>query len=188
MDTYRFLDIRDLFNNRGTTYEDGMEQGMLTLATSSLPAEEIKFGRTIYYNQVPFIMFKTELYDNMVLESQEIIFNTQNIKRVHFLGCSSDGSFFEWISFLKDTEKKGTYRLALSEFVSNKPEFNNKRAFSMSCVHTKRGKNFNFQPSMWHETIRFENGREINKIRFADNPFMHIFSITLELKREINDE
>lgn len=167
-------------NNKGSTFENEMNLGNLTFAGSSLPADELDFDNQVFYNHVPFQFMKTERYDNLVMEGQKILFPTSWVQEVHILGGSNDGDFFDTVLFMKDDEVQEKAIVSLSNFVSSRALFNDKPAFTMSCIHSVKGKSKNFIPTMWHTVIQFEKLLEINKIQFEDNSCMHVFALTFK--------
>lgn len=178
------MDLSDYLNNHATTYENEMEKGALTISGSSFPANEISFGNKVYIDDIPFRFNNTQFYDNLVMDDQKIFFNTARVKRAYFLGCSNNGDFFESITFFKDNKEKVKTIISLSDFLAPSPRYSDKFAFSLSCIHTVRGKNTDFRPNIWYDVINFETPIEINNFHLEYNPFIHIFSITLLLDNE----
>ena len=179
---YINIDISPAINNKGATYSN-YEDGFLSMGLSSLPAAEIPFSSEMVYQSVPFRFYSNERGDNIELSGQSLLFEELKVKKIHILGGSSHGDYFENIYLLHNekTVFKGIFNL--TNFISEEsaPEFMNSPAIVFSCLHTVSGKKNNYKPIMWYSCIDVNEHVNANKLVFEDNPFMHVFSLTLEI-------
>ncbi|MFJ1121942.1 MULTISPECIES: hypothetical protein [Bacillus cereus group] len=177
---YIKLDFRQQFNNQGFT-KTGLEaEGALSFGGSSLPAEYCPKG-LFEMEGVPYELFVDEPNgDNIELEGQTIFFGKNMYKKIHILGASNNGDFYESIQLVNDDQFIASYRVHLTDFVSREPKFGNRLAVEFPYINNKIGELKQFIPKIWCDSITFDQPLEFNCIKFGDNPSMHIFSITLE--------
>ncbi|MFJ7734147.1 hypothetical protein ACIQXF_20055 [Lysinibacillus sp. NPDC097231] len=182
MDKYVCLSLNQYFNNIGTTNSSNFLRGELSLGESSLPQENIPFGTPFIFEGTPFLLSKnTDLSDNIQMENQQIrLKDIPRIKKLHFLGVSNNGDLYEEIHFLKNNKNVYSDFLKLSDFTSSDSFFDDKRALQFEYMYTRKGINTSYKPSMWYNYIKFPHPIPIDEIVFEDNPFIHIFAITLE--------
>ncbi|WP_157670263.1 hypothetical protein [Bacillus cereus] len=174
------MNMEPFVNNRGMTYEEECEKGNLTLGNSSLPAEVLMKKKSIKFSGVPFHFTYIEAGDNIELEGQ--IIDLMNIKayKFHFIGISSNGNLYDNVYFLKDGILVHKDRLFLSDTIATEPAFLDQCVLSLDYAHSVVGKNSNLKPNLWYYCIDFGEEVEFNQIQFEDNPFMHIFAMTIE--------
>ncbi|QHE59792.1 hypothetical protein FHE72_01110 [Rossellomorea vietnamensis] len=180
MKTYSEIDISMYVNNRGITYEGNMEFGNLNYRIQSLPGEELLNEKKHHLNGIPFSLTYTERGDNIELANQKLIFPTQLGGKIHFIGVSSNGDFFEDLQILLNGNLILQKRLYLSDFNSQEPLFENECFMRLEYIHSPLGKDYTIKPSLWHFCIDLEKNLEFNEISLKDNISMHIFAITVE--------
>ncbi|ATF15815.1 hypothetical protein A616_28850 [Brevibacillus brevis X23] len=179
---YKSLDLCSYFNNRGLTSDADYKLGFLSLGNTSLPVEQVSFANDFIYDGIPFRFNKNETGDNIELAGQLVNFPSMYIKKLHFLGVSNNGDFFDDLHFMNDKQCVGTKRLYLSNFLNTHPSFDDKSAITFTYANTRGGKRDHYKPNIWYYSIDLEEPLFFNGIKFEDNPSMHIFAITVELE------
>ncbi|SFS44344.1 hypothetical protein [Marininema halotolerans] len=176
------LDITPYVNNRGVTQADVDHQiGFITTGGCSLPFEEIPIEAGLIIEGVPFQFSYTDEGDNIELEGQILRFSPVTARKIHILGVSTNGNFFDRIQFLSEERLIHTDRLALTNFIEREPFFpKNRVALQFTYMNTRVGPRNSLHPILWHTALDFEKERSFDTIILEDNPSMHIFAITFE--------
>jgi hypothetical protein len=181
------IDLEEFYCNNGISSEGSISKGNFTGGGSSFPAELLpNFNKdvVIVVNDVPFQLNKSapDCADNMEFNNQYIKFKPNIYKTIHVLGCADNGSYIEPI-YLETKNTSIEVKLGLTDWLTEKPIFDEKIAFRCKYVHTQRGNLSNFQPTIWYQKISlFISNMRCFGMKFIDNPGMHIFAITLETK------
>jgi hypothetical protein len=184
---YTMIDLKEFYCNNGISSEGNISKGNFTGGGSSFPSELLpNFNKdvVIVVNDVPFQLNKStpDCADNMEFNNQYIKFKPNIYKTINVLGCADNGSYIEPI-FLVTNNTSIEVKLGLTDWLAEKPLFDEQIAFRCEYVHTQRGKLSNFQPTIWCQKINlFNSNMECLGMKFIDNPSMHIFAITLEIK------
>ncbi|SDZ37968.1 hypothetical protein [Bacillus sp. 166amftsu] len=165
-------------NNIGVTSNDTIYEGNLTLNGSSLPLEGPFCKQVFYFEHIPFYMKKLSKFDNIAMEGQEIKVNAYNAKNIHIIGNSVSGSYFDDISFKSEGEIIERKRLSLTDFISEEPVFNNQLFYRFTKINSRQP--LHLKGSLWKQSINFEPSINVESIILEDNPFIHIFAITIE--------
>ncbi|GMX63799.1 hypothetical protein Elgi_03530 [Paenibacillus elgii] len=186
---FHAMDLRPYFNNRGFTYESRCEEGRLTMGSSSFPAESIRFGRMYRFDGIPFRYQTSEDGDNIETSGQTVALPWMpgTLDCVHALGVSANGDSFDRVSFVAGDRLLHTARLALTDFVSDRPAFGDRLAMTLPYMHMVSGRYAHVRPNLWLCSIPYPG--EVGAARalvFEDNPSMHIFAMTLEYRRSPN--
>lgn len=169
-------------NNQGFSHLNDIDKGELTHVGTSIPAEKIRFNENTKVNSVPFkFMRNKDNKDNVELEGQLIQFPSSNVRKIHFLSLSCYGSYFQEVKLLNDNNPVSQSYLYTTELAMEAPEYEQiYKGISFDYLHNRKGEIPNLQGNIWHSYIDIGSTREINQIKFEDNPAIHIFAITLE--------
>lgn len=179
MKQYHCLDIHNYVNNKGITSSRDYSKGSLSLGGSSLPIEEFPNENCYCFYGVPFKFCIEDHADNIELEGQTINIPTVVTNEISFLGVSCNSDLMDTVHFLFDETIVQSDKLYFSDLLSEKPAFKDESALKFSYLNTRVGKQNHFKPNIWYSSIKFLDYCKINKIMFEDNPFMHIFAITM---------
>jgi hypothetical protein len=181
MSIYQPIELFNYVNNRGITNEENTANGELSLGKSSLPLNEFPLDFKIKYRGIPFQFTYTQDGDNVELEGQSI-YTYKRIKtsKVHFIGCSINGDLSDSVYFHYKGEMVDEKKLYFSDLMSSTPTFNDKKLLSFNHLHTQDGKREHYNPNLWIYTTELTQSYFVDEIKFNDNPFMHIFAITME--------
>ncbi|OTQ85763.1 hypothetical protein BG30_09605 [Bacillus subtilis subsp. subtilis] len=184
---YKCLDISKSFNNIGSTTISTYKNGDFSLGSSSFPREKIKFNEPIYFYSIPFKFFLNEMKDNIQMTGQKIPMNPiRNAKAIYFLGAANNGhmSGNVTLSYKEVITKKFT--LYFTDFTSNVAVFNDLPALKFDYLHTRSGIYEAIKPTIWFNCVIFNDEINFDEIEFEDNPFIHIFAITIKYGAEKN--
>lgn len=174
---YTTLDLTAHFNNIGVTTHDNKQNGMLSLAGSSLPFEG-PFKKNVYYtNGIPFNLKKEGEFDNISLQSQRIELNSKFLKAIHFVGNSESGSYFDQIFLISEGDIIHKGLISLTDFLSEDSSFNNSLVYRFQTVHNRPS---HHKGSLWLHSLYLPKTMQVDTLIFEDNPFIHIFAITIE--------
>lgn len=174
---YKTLDLTVHFNNIGIATNENKQKGMLSLAGSSLPFEG-PFKKNEYYcNNIPFRLKKETEYDNISLQSHKVEINSKSLKAIHFVGNSESGSYFEPVFLMEkgDIVHKGL--ISLTDFLSEVSSFSNLLVYRFQSVNNRPS---HYKGSLGLHSLYLPNTMEVDILKFEDNPFIHIFAITIE--------
>jgi hypothetical protein len=177
---FEVINLNPYFTNHGFTFENNQEIGNLSLGGSSLPGTNISFDIPFQVDDIPFQLGKNCDGDNVEMSGQVIAFKEMKIHRIHVLGVSNNGDFYDWIYLSNNGKQLLKEKLYLSDFVSIKPSFNDKLAISFPYLHSQGGIREQYKPNLWLYSINVSEDFGINQITLEDNPFIHIFAITIE--------
>lgn len=180
MKTYQPLTLNDYVNNRGITYQNEYENGQLTIGGASLPAELIMNVKNAAVEGIPFQFIYQGQGDNIELEGQSIHLPTLEAEALHVVGCSSNGNLYEEITLLREGNVVCESRLSLTDVIEREPAFNDRVAYAFDYIHTVAGINHHLTSSLWLDSLTFSQKVVFDEIRFQDNPFMHIFAMTIQ--------
>ncbi|MFD1447630.1 hypothetical protein [Oceanobacillus profundus] len=180
---YKIINLHYWFNNKGFTNEDDLEKGELSLSFSSLPQKLINFNKNIIYKGIPFKFSQNNSGDNVEMTGQRIYFGeTWDIQKIHVLGTSNNGSFCEEVHIYNDFKPLASKSICFSDFIQPFPQFDEEIVIKFPYTHTQNGINDNFSPIIWYTSIDFDKPIQANNLLFEDNPSMHIFCMTIEVK------
>ncbi|MEH6989564.1 hypothetical protein [Cytobacillus firmus] len=174
---YTTLDLTEHFNNIGVTTNENKQNGMLSLAGSSLPFEGPFKENEYYSNEIPFKLKKESEFDNISLQSQKIKINSKHLKAIHFVGNSESGSYFDRIFLISNGDVIYKGSISLTDFLSEGPSFNNLLVYRFHKVNNRPP---HYNGSLWLHSIYLPNTMQVDTLEFEDNPFIHIFAITIE--------
>lgn len=173
------MNLTNHYNNTGVTSDQNIDEGNLTLFGSSLPLEGPFIQDVFYFENIPFNMTKKLKFDNLAMEGQEIEIRSLNVSKVHIVGNSTSGSYYDDIVFKDSSKQTITRKIKLSEFTLEAPTFSeNKLFYRFSKVNNNR--HIDLKGSLWKQTICFDKSIDLEAIILEDNPFIHIFGITIQ--------
>lgn len=180
MKTYQTLSLHDYVNNRGITYQNEYDKGQLTIGGASLPAELIMSVQDPIIEGIPFQFIYQDQGDNIELEGQSLRFPPLEAEALHVVGCSSNGNLYEEISLLREGHVVCETRLSLTDVIEREPAFHDRAAYAFDYIHTVSGINHHLTSNLWLDSLTFSQKVVFDEIRFQDNPFMHIFAMTIQ--------
>ncbi|NJH85450.1 hypothetical protein GLV96_02615 [Staphylococcus agnetis] len=171
------INLSKYFNNTGITSERNINLGELSPLGSSLPKEGPFEDNTFYFFEVPFKLKKNSVKDNISLEGQEIHIDKKSVNTIFFVGNSFNGHLKDNIYIYDEYDNMHKFEIMLTDFKSPKPHFSNKLFFEFSKVNNDFQR---FTGKLWIHKVVLKPALNITTIKLSDNPFMHIFAITLE--------
>ncbi|MFP3419018.1 hypothetical protein R0K30_03690 [Bacillus sp. SIMBA_154] len=180
MKTYQTISLDDYVNNRGITHQNEYDKGQLTIGGASLPAELVMNLQHHLVEGIPFQFIYKDQGDNIELEGQSIHLPLLEAEALHVIGCSSNGNLYENISFLREGKVVYESRLSLTDVIEQEPAFNDRAAYAFDYIHTVAGINHHLTSRLWLNSLSLSHKVVFDEIRFQDNPFMHIFAMTIQ--------
>ncbi|MFB0846517.1 hypothetical protein [Paenibacillus oleatilyticus] len=179
---FHCLDLSDTLNHRACATKNGNERAYLTLSGSAIPEEYIPFNQAFQFDTIPFIMFKNDIWDNIEMVGQRVYFSTVRASSIHFIGTSTETDMTDNVILELDEQPVYSTSLNLRYFASDpEPVFmNNRCVIQAPYIYSGTKINSIVKPSLWYTCISIQEPLEINSVVLADNPCMHIFSITVE--------
>ncbi|MFB7120719.1 hypothetical protein ACWOMK_28970 [Bacillus thuringiensis] len=178
MDNFHCLDIKNFLNNKGSTQNSDFKKGALSMNGSSLPRELLPNNDYFYFNGIPFVFYFENNGDNIEMEGQTLEFADYFVNEAHFIGVSCNGDLMDDIHFLLDDKIVQTSKIYFSDLISEAPAFNDQCALKFPFLNTITGPKKHLKPKLWYCSIKFPKTFKVNGIKFEDNPFMHLFSVT----------
>lgn len=180
---YNCLDLNAYFNNKGITDIYDRDKGNLDpFIGLSLPASYLVNELVIKKDddKIPLRFCLNNDVDNMELMEQKILIEEKLYSDIYIVGTCNNGNFYNDILLYSTngiTQKK---RIYLSDLFEEQPSNDEVCLISFPYTHTKVGIDNHLKPKLWLHHIKLDKPFKINCIKFSDNPFMHIFSITLK--------
>ncbi|MEC1686930.1 hypothetical protein [Bacillus mojavensis] len=177
------LDIKPYFNNRGiaekhVSYEEGFSLGKGVYPEEYLP----KVGGLFSVDQIDFKFpaRNEKKFDNLAMDNQSIPFTSSSIHSIYLLGASANGSFSEPVTVKRKGQEICVFKLKFSDFITKQMKFSGERLI-LECP-VLRYANIDvdyYRPKIFLHTEKFQVPIQADEIVLGDNPFIHIFSITL---------
>jgi len=180
MQIYTPLNIEKFFNNRGFTSKNDIAKGNLTLGNSSFPLDKFPLENPIIYKGIPFCFYHNLYGDNIELSGQKITFPSLNSNKLHIIGNSSNGNLSDYIYILNQNNIMSKVKIKLTCLTETTPFFNNECFWKFDYLHNPlEGSNIN-SGVLWYVSIDIKDVINFDSFEFPDNPFIHIFAITVE--------
>ncbi|MDR0267469.1 hypothetical protein [Paenibacillus sp.] len=177
----KHVPIQFFLNNIGLTDENSRGQGAFTLGKASYPMEHAPVDGSILTCKDTSFLFpiKTaEGCDNMTMENQLIPFKLGNYVAIDFLGASNNGSFYEQVTLLYKGKNVYQFFVKLSDVIKS-PEFGEQIALTFPFLRYGELDATQYQPNLYHYHQAIPSGLLFDEIKMGDNPFIHIFAISL---------
>ncbi|WP_139487913.1 hypothetical protein [Brevibacillus dissolubilis] len=181
MNDYHF-DIQLFLNNKGIVDAAAREEGGFSLGFTSYPSELLPPEGSIFtWNDVSFRfpVRSADGFDNFVLEEQRMSVVPRNYTSIAILGASTNGNFYEELSLLYQREETYRFKLKLSNFIEQESWFG--EAVALECAYGRcRTSDIDYyKPKIYCVTETLPDHLLFDEIVMGDNPFMHIFAITI---------
>ncbi|PEI85156.1 hypothetical protein CN679_25005 [Bacillus pseudomycoides] len=181
MGKYKIVNLDNYYNNCGFTKKEEINRGNLTFNGTSFPLED-DFENFPNYKEVPLKFSKYNGNDNIELEGQTIHLDGEyTVKKIYIVGLSVYGDYFDELYLHKGEKLVETTKLKLTCTSSNSPCFENKELLKYDSLNNIKKGVLNIPSKIWLDEIELTQPTVIDSIKFEDNPFMHVFSITLEI-------
>lgn len=195
--SYVMVPLEDHFNNTGISFSESCHLGDFDDLGNSFPAEELPaFGTKVEFNGTPFLFpHKNDgAPDNMALEGQQLVVPNAKYQTLTVLGASdsaryADGAFEDYIYFCS-RDKRQARRLCLKDWICiAEQRAGGREALRCPFMNTPNGqisrseKGYDTLPTLWLEEIALDTRDCLFSIIFPDNPCMHIFAMTLRLRK-----
>ena len=181
------------FNNDGISYHTDCTDGDFDGLGNTYPAEELPPSGKFTELGDASLLFPDKsdgALNNIVLEGQQIEIPASYFNSLIVIGASDSGryaggGYTEPVHLLyQDGEEEK--ELSLKDWLcipEQRP--GGQEALRCRCMHTPQGRSarsergYPTHPTLWLEQIELDETRRIEQIRFADNPCMHVFALTL---------
>lgn len=176
------LSIESQMNNKGIHNSQNI-QAAFSAGGASYPGGQLPSDEIIKVKAIPFLFYNVHhhRYDNLELNGQACSFAAVFARSLLVLGASDNGDFFESLCLQYEDGKAQRVRLGLTNWTSTQAAFGETAAFTCSsiCVSDRQ---VDIPSTIWLQKIACNNKWRLKAFQFDDNPFMHIFSVTLELE------
>lgn len=178
------IDLKPHFNNRGATRPHERRDGNFNYKKNSYPREELATdSANIILNGIPFNLEEcgSPKNDNLICLEQFIPFPKEPCRLVHLLGASDMGSYPAMLTLVTCGGRKIARKFGLSLWWGHNapPEFNEQVAFTFSCLRYRTHDQNDIHPRLLISTVVVGDEEPLAGLWLPDNPFMHIFGITL---------
>lgn len=172
------LDLKQYFNSKGiTNLKDATEGSLDEFAQLSLPMHH--FQDIMYHEGIPFNLELNSTYDNLSVEREtRITFQRNYYTDLYVLGACNNGNFFNEIKFYEGDKLAFSQKIHLSDIMEDIPYKENKKFLDSPYVHSPNGYMY-IKTSLWVEHLKFKEKTVIDSLILEENPFVHIFAITL---------
>lgn len=179
-----YLNLNPLLNNQGTLAEkeENYRNTSFSLGESYFPSEHLpNYGDIISWEETSFLFPKrnSDYFDNLVLDNQIIKVPQGNVKEVYILGASNNGNFYDKIDLRLNNTVVYSFDLALTDFIEEDTWFNDAIVLECPFVRNISHNLHQYTAKMYCHKESLPSGITFDEIKLGDNPFIHIFSITL---------
>ena len=188
---YSLLHLEGLFNNDAISYDSNRGDADPWLYGVAYPAEELPRSRAeTQINQIPFFFPAKEdgHLNNFTFAQQTIDFDALHVKRIYFL-CSGDyGNYIDDIGVQDETNCLQYMKLGISSWLVNEGVLGAQVGIRTTHVHDFiHGQyiDFWYPRTMWVQSISPNPQKRVTGLSFPDNPFAHIFAITIQTIDEL---
>ncbi|EJR73593.1 hypothetical protein ORN01_21960 [Bacillus cereus] len=178
------LNLNTLFNNQGSLAkkEPNHQNTSFSLVESYFPSEYLpNYGEILKWNDTSFLFPERNKnnFDNLVLDNQIIKAPSGNTKEIYILGASNNGSFYDKVELHLNKEIVYSFELALTDFIEKNTRFNDVTVLECPFVRNINHDLHQYTASLYCHKETLPSNIEFDEIKLGDNPFIHIFSITL---------
>jgi hypothetical protein len=180
---YNCLNLNEYFNNKGITSIHDREKGDLDpFVGLSLPSSHLtsEFTFKIGDDNIPLSFDLNSDVDNMELTGQEIFIEEKFYSDIYIVGTCNNGNYYNDILIYCSDGTTLKKRIYLSDIFEENASNDEICLISFPYTHTKTGVEEHLKPKLWLYHIKLENHLYIKGMKFSENPFIHIFSITLK--------
>ncbi|MNW36265.1 hypothetical protein D3C74_132740 [compost metagenome] len=180
------VDLTNYYNNKGVSWASLEIWASLEHSGLSLPGECLPNDEIVKCVQVPFYFPKTNMvdHDHMICEGQTITLDKvdQEYSYLYFLGFSTWGDYKEIVTLIYDDfEEKSMIGLSFM----NRLHWDEKLVFLEeeigitipNCIDGNHNP-LMISTGIWVNKISLSR-HKLRKIKLSDNPYMHIFAMTL---------
>lgn len=179
---YSLLELSEAFNHDGISWDDNRLDGDEWVAGTAYPAEELPLSNQVTsLGGIPFVFpdKADSKNNNIACDSQRLCLATPVQTDMLAFLCSGDaGNYSETFSIFSHEHSPLKIRVGFSDWLNITPTLNSFDAIRTSHVH--RGNADYFTPrSLWLQKICFSDVIHLKAIDLSDNPFAHIFGITV---------
>lgn len=179
-----YLDIKEMFNNKGftslssTEFSEGLDGLGACFLADNLPKDEIW---TIDDFKFYIPHFNDKVYDNISCNGQTIKVPAGKYSQIHILGCAEFGNFSELMGIRYQGEEINQIPLRFSDFWKPNPCFGETIVWvGNSCRKSKNGTELlTHQVRLFAQCYFLISDKELSEIHLPDCPNIHIFGITL---------
>ncbi|CUB19111.1 hypothetical protein BN2127_JRS3_01775 [Bacillus safensis] len=172
------LNLKEYFNSTGITTLDEASKGSLDIfANLSFPKEY--FQENMYFNNIPFKIELDSILDNISIDDElKVSFERNNFTDVYILGACNNGNFSNNIHFYSEENLIFSKKIHITDLMEEIPYKRNEKFVTSDYVYTPNGK-LDTTISLWVERIQFSKEFLLDSLTLEENPFIHIFAITL---------
>lgn len=177
-----FMCLGALFNNKAVSSNALSTDAEMWVPGTGYPAQELPHSNEIVWLQDTPILFpaKTRTKDNWVLERRLLTFTPERIDEIHLLCAGSGGSYFEEVAIQFEDGQLETFDVYFCDWRDQEPMEGYKARIQCSYHHYS-GQDDPRPTNMWLQTVSLRAKGKISGLQFNDNPFAHVFAMTLHL-------
>ncbi|WP_368936670.1 hypothetical protein [Bacillus sp. SH8-8] len=180
------VDLNEYLNNKGVAWETLNINASLEHTGFSLPGELLPNNQKVILNGIPFKFPKTDSksYDHIACEEQMIIIESkEKYRELNILGFSTRGNYsHNLLVKYKDKKMDEKIQFGLSGWTAlaryGQLFFNESIGITIP-FHRNKGIKNEYLSGIWIQTIYLNSAYLLESIQLPDNPYMHIFGITL---------
>ncbi|MFD2671668.1 hypothetical protein [Marinicrinis sediminis] len=184
---YQKLNLNPYLNHKGISWTTPHREIAASLEHLglSLPGEALPHDEEVILNDIPFQFPKTdEAFDHISCEGQEIRMDrVQGVRSLYILGCCSHGDYEEKgaLVFADDAVESILFRLSYMArwHWDHRLTFDDQMGLH-TAYHRSGHSRLDIGAGIWMNRIGMACDRPLQAIRLPDNPYMHIFAMTLE--------
>ncbi|MGY1422612.1 hypothetical protein [Bacillus cereus] len=172
------LNLERYFNSTGMTSFDESSKGNLDeFAKLSFPKKFLK--ENLYFKDVPFKLNLDTVSDNISLKNQmKIEMKRREINEIYILGACNNGNFSTKMDFYDKENLVLSKHIYFTDLMEENSFRDNIKFIEVPYVHSPRGK-LSIKSSLWLEKVSLEKEILVDSLAFEENPFVHIFAVTL---------
>jgi len=179
---FSLLVLDSVLNEDAISYDLNRSDGDEWVLGIPYPAEELPPSKSVVWvNDIPFLFPNKEdqCLNNFFLSSQELTFAPLQANKL-FLLCSGDnGDYIEQASAIDVCGTPHDFEIGFPDSLNILPSFG--ASVGWRCTHSHYQNNdLTLRRTLWMQAITIDTEMPICSLRFNENPFAHIFCITLQ--------
>ncbi len=179
--SFGIMHLNEVFNNDAISY-DSNRADVNEWFLGAYPAEELpESEQTICMADVPFVFPRKDdgASNNFYLANQVVSFPPMKLVKLFFLCAGDFGDYSEEIEIHFLNGSKQIRILGFPDGFNSSPTLG--ASYGLRCSHSHhKGSDLNFPRSIWLQEVQVNSNIAVCGLAFGDNPFAHIFSITIQ--------
>lgn len=175
---YIYVDLHEHFNNKGCSHNIDINNDF-TLRGQYFCDKKIPSNQEININGMCFKFPNIrKSYDNITCDGQQIIIPDDHFNEIFILGCSENGSFFDYLKLESASAEPLKVKMGFTTWISDIPYFDDCKILSFNVYDKYKKEYLKKEANIFAIKQNINNKHIYNKLILPKCENIHIFSIT----------